>query len=283
MLQEAVQNLRRAGVPSARLDAEILLARAAGRRRADLIAHPEFRLTPEVRYRYQVFVERRERGEPVSYILACKEFWSLELKVDPAVLIPRPETEILVSETLRRLPPETPHGRKDQMRLVLDLGTGSGNVALALAKERADLWVVATDISQAALHVAKENLGLSNRVALLGANWLEAFGTRPFFEAVVSNPPYIRERDWDTLDVQTLSYEPRAALVAGEDGLDAYRVIVKNAPGVLRPGGWLMLEIGMDQAEEVRGLMEDGNAYEDLEVIQDLAGRDRVVAARRRR
>jgi release factor glutamine methyltransferase len=286
MLQEAVQNLRGAGVPTARLDAEILLARAAGRKREDLIAHPEVRLSPEVRYRYQVFVERRERGEPVSYILGCKEFWSLELKVDPAVLIPRPETEILVSETLRRLPTETPGDRKDQMRLVLDLGTGSGNVALALAKERADLWVVATDISQAALHVAQENVGsvgLPNRVALVSANWLEAFGTGRFFEAVVSNPPYIRERDWDTLDVQTLSYEPRTALTAGEDGLDAYRVIVRNAPGVLWPGGWLMLEIGMDQAEEVRGLMEDSNAYEDVEVIQDLAGRDRVVAARRRR
>jgi release factor glutamine methyltransferase len=286
MLQEAIQNLRGAGVPTARLDAEILLARAAGRKREDLIAHPEVRLSPEVRYRYQVFVERRERGEPVSYILGRKEFWSLELKVDPAVLIPRPETEILVSETLRRLPTETPGDRKDQMRLVLDLGTGSGNVALALAKERADLWVVATDISQAALHVAQENVesvGLPNRVALVSANWLEAFGTGRFFEAVVSNPPYIRERDWDTLDVQTLSYEPRTALTAGEDGLDAYRVIVRNAPGVLWPGGWLMLEIGMDQAEEVRGLMEDSNAYEDVEVIQDLAGRDRVVAARRRR
>jgi len=156
---------------------------------------------------------------------------------------------------------------------------------LALAKERTDLWVVATDISQAALHVAQENvksLGLSDRVALVGSNWLEAFGAHRFFEAVVSNPPYIRERDWDTLDVQTLSYEPRAALVAGEDGLDAFRVIVENAPGILRPGGWLIQEIGMDQADEVCTLMEGTGAYEDFEVIQDLAGRDRVVAARRR-
>ena len=103
------------------------------------------------------------------------------------------------------------------------------------------------------------------------------------FDAVVSNPPYIRERDWETLDVQTLSYEPHAALVAGEDGLDAYRVIVKDAPGVLQPAGWLVLEIGMDQAEEVRRLLESRDAYVDIEVIQDLTGRDRVVAGRRRR
>lgn len=253
--------------------------------REDLIAHPEIRLDREARSLYEEYVGRRERREPVSYILGRREFWSLELKVDRAVPIPRPDTEILVSEALRRLPRGGPAAGAGRWRRVVDLGTGSGNVALALASERADLFVVATELSEDALRIAKENaerLRLAERVVFLGADWLGAVRPNQSFDAVVSNPPYVRERDWETLDRQTLSYEPRAALVAGEDGLEAHRAIVEKSPGVLRSGGWLAVEIGMDQAAEVQGLIEACGAYDCIEVAQDLAGRDRVVTARRR-
>ncbi|MFQ5913196.1 MAG: peptide chain release factor N(5)-glutamine methyltransferase [Nitrospinota bacterium] len=282
LLRHATVRLSRAGLCSARLDAEILLAHTVGVGREDLIAHPEIRLDRGKRSFYLESVKRRERREPVAYITGRREFWSLELKVDRRVLIPRPETETLVSESLRRL---APLGRGRSAR-VMDLGTGSGNIALALASERADLFVVATDLSLDALRVARENaqrLGLSGRVVFLGADWLQALRPDESFDAVVSNPPYIREADWEALDRQTLSYEPHVALIAGWDGLGAYRTLVKDAPRVLRPGGWLVMEIGMDQAPEVRGLLEDCGAYDGIEIIQDLAGRVRVAAAERRR
>lgn len=251
-------------------------------RREDLLAHPERRLGPEAESRCRGYVERRARREPVAYITGAREFWSLDLRVDPSVPIPRPETEVLVGEALRRLPP-----REEGRRLrALDLGTGSGNVALALASERPGLFVVATDVSGDALRTAKANaerLGLGGRVAFLGADWLGALRRGASFDAVVSNPPYLREGEWETLDWRTLSYEPRAALVAGEDGREAHRVIAEGAAGLLRPAGWLLMEIGMKQAAGVRDLLEAARAYEDIEVIPDLGGRDRVVAARRRR
>ncbi len=261
-----------------------MLASAAGLRREDLIAHPDARLDPEKCARFLKFVERREGREPVAYILGRREFWSLEFQVNRTVLVPRPETEILVSEVLRRLPPGG--AGRDRRTRVIDLGTGSGNIALSLASERADLFIVATDLSGDALRTAKENaarLRPAGRVEFVGADWLEAIRPDPSFDAVVSNPPYIRERDWESLDRQTLSYEPRGALISGPDGLDACRVIARGAEDFLRPGGWLLLEIGADQAAEVRGLLEDRGVYSRIEVVPDPAGCDRVVAARRGR
>ena len=224
----------------------------------------------------------------MAYILGRREFWSLDLQVNRTVLVPRPETEILVSEVLRRLPPPSPSesaGRGRRTR-VIDLGTGSGNIALSLASERADLFIVATDLSVGALRTAKENaarLGMAGRVEFAGVDWLEGIRPDSSFDAVVSNPPYIREggEEEDALDRRTLAFEPRAALIAGADGLDAFRVIVRGAEDLLRPGGWLLLEIGADQAPAVRGLLEARGVYGRIDVIADLAGRDRVVAARR--
>ncbi len=262
-----------------------MLAHAAGLRREDLIARPDLRPDPEIASRFRDFIERREGREPVAYILGRREFWSLEFRVNRTVLVPRPETETLVGEVLRRLPPPPPESAdRDRRTRVIDLGTGSGNVALSLASEWADLFIVATDLSGGALRTAKENaarLGMAGRVEFAGADWLEGIRPDGSFDAVVSNPPYIREGEEDALDRRTLAFEPRAALIAGADGLDACRAIVRGAEDLLRPGGWLLLEIGADQAAEVRGLLEARGVYGQIDVVADLAGRDRVVAARR--
>ena len=276
LLLEATDRLRAAGSSTARLDAELMLVEASGISREAIIRDPAAPPAESVVARYRHFIDRRERREPVAYILGRREFWSLDLRVTRSVLIPRPETEILVCETLRRLP-------AGGLRL-LDLGTGSGNVALALATERDDLSVVATDISEKAVRIARENaarFGLESRVAFVLADWLEPFQAVESFDAVVSNPPYVRVRDWDTLDRQTFSYEPARSLLAGEDGLAAYRTIAEAAHRILRPSGWLVMEIGMDQAGDVRDCLWATGRYGPVEVARDLAGRDRVVAVRR--
>lgn len=226
--------------------------------------------------KYLAFIERRERQEPVAYILGRREFWSLDLLLTRDVLIPRPETEILVSETLHRV--------SSKGARLLDLGTGCGNVALALASEGDNFSVVATDISGEAVRIAQKNatrLGLGKQVSFVQGDWLEPFLASESFDGVVSNPPYIRLRDWDTLDHQTLDFEPAQALLGGDAGLDSCYSIIANAYRFLRPAGWLLMEIGMDQAREVRDFLRAMGWYGPSEVIRDLAGRDRVVVARR--
>jgi len=258
---------------SPRLDAELLLACALDRERSHLHAWPEAAPPAEVQARFRELLQRRVRGEPVAYLLGRREFWSLTLAVTPATLIPRPETETLVMLALQRVAP-------DSEAIVADLGTGSGAVALAIASERPRCRVIATDISGDALAVAAANaqrLGLSN-VEFRRGDWCAALPDIAF-DLIVSNPPYIAEQDAH-LTRGDVRHEPRAALAAGPQGMDALRCIARCAVTRLQPGGWLLLEHGYDQAQPATRLLRE-HGYEMVRDDPDDAGLARVVSGRR--
>jgi release factor glutamine methyltransferase len=268
-LAAATAGLAAAGVPEARLDAELLLAHASGRGRASLIADPGAELPPAVGRLFGELVRRRLRREPLAYIVGSKGFRRIELEVDRRVLVPRPETELLVEVALERRP-----GR------VLDVGTGSGAIALA----------VATDTSPGALDVARANaarLGLADRVRFEAGTLPEDEG----FDLVLANLPYVAESDWAGLEREVTEWEPREALLAGPDGLDDYRELLapmaegpaeclrptfSDAPGALDAVGAIAVEIGEGQGVEVAELMRDAG-FAEVEVREDLAGIERVV------
>jgi release factor glutamine methyltransferase len=257
-----------------RREAEVLLGAALGRPRAWLLAHPEERILDcEATDRYEAFVTRRALGEPVAYLLGEKEFWSLPLAVGPGVLIPRPETERLVECALARLPA----GRSCD---VLDLATGSGAVALAIAAERPLARVLATDLSDSAVDTARANaakLGLAGRVEVRAGAWY-APATGRKFEVVVSNPPYIADED-PRVSPSVRQYEPPQALFAGADGLVALRAVVGGAPGHLARGGWLLVEHGDTQGAAVRQMFEAAG-FGQVRTHRDLAGRERCTEGR---
>lgn len=258
---------------AAGFESALLLAWALGVTRAHLLAHPERRLADHERRCFQELIGRRAGGEPVAYITGRREFFDLELKVTPAVLIPRPETELLVEEALKRMPESEP------LR-VLDLGTGSGAVALALARQRPRARVTATDAASDALALARENgqrLGLGN-VSFVLSDWFAALA-RERFHRVVANPPYVADGD-PHLNAGDLRFEPRRALAAGPDGLDAIRAIVAAAPAHVAAGGWLLLEHGYDQAGACRRLLEQAG-FGELFSAADLSGIPRVSGGRR--
>ena len=256
-----------------RREAGYLLRAVTGYGAAHLIAHAEERLQPELQQRFQELVRRRSRGEPLAYLIGVREFYGLEFEVTPAVLIPRPETELLVELALQRLP-------GDQPCTVLDLGTGSGAIALTLAALRPSASVIAVDASAPALEITARNcrrLGLASRVALQRSDWFTAVKDKRF-DLIVSNPPYVPEGD-PHLSEGDLRFEPRQALIGGRDGLEAIRRIVGEAPAYLAPGGWLLLEHGHDQAPAVRELLS-GAGFESLVEETDLAGQPRVAGGR---
>jgi len=256
-----------------RADAELLLLHVLQRPRSWLFAHADDVLDEEARAAFSALVERRAAGEPVAYITGRRGFWSLDLEVTPATLIPRPETELLVELALERLSPET------ECR-VADLGTGSGAIALAIASERPQARVLASDASEAALAVARRNAqshGLAN-VEFVQGDWLAPLAGRRF-TLIASNPPYI-EVDDPHLAQGDLRFEPSSALASGADGLDDIRRIVDDARDHLEPGGWLLLEHGWNQSDAVRGLLETAG-YAEVFTAQDLESRDRVSGGRR--
>ena len=248
------------------LDAELLLSHALGVSRARLRSHPERIPDAQTAARFGQLIERRAAGEPVAYLLGRKDFWTLELAVSPAVLVPRPESELLVERALA-LHPEPFAG-------VADLGTGSGAIALALARER-PLWqVTATDVSTEALAVARANaaaLGL-DRVGFVSGSWFGALHGRTF-DLVVSNPPYVAE---DDPALAVLSHEPRMALTPGADALACLREIIRAAPGHLAQGGWLLLEHGAAQASAVAGELA-ARGFATVRSHRDLAGHERMT------
>jgi release factor glutamine methyltransferase len=255
------------------VDARVLLQHALDVTHAHLIAHSERLLTEEEQAQVRILLQRRAAGEPVAYLVGRREFYGRDFVVTPAVLIPRPETELLVELALARMAP-LPAAR------VLDLGTGSGCIAITLALERKSAWVVAVDVSAEALAVAHRNarrLG-ANGLSLLQGSWLEPVADRRF-DLIVGNPPYVAEDD-PHLGEGDLRFEPRAALSAGPEGLDAIAAIMRAAPRYLRPGGWLLLEHGWNQADAVEIMLERAG-FGDRLCARDLAGHPRVSGGRK--
>ena len=255
----------------ARRDAQVLLGFALGVSRAWLTAHADQEADAEDAERFEALVALRATGHPVAYLVGAKEFCGLLFKVTPDVLIPRPETEELVGAALERLP-------QGESRKVLDLGTGSGCVAIAIASERPAAQVTAVDSSSSALALAREN-AVAHRVEVevLQSDWFSALGGRRF-DLVVANPPYVAAEDAH-LRRGDLRFEPHAALAAGKDGLAEIRRIVGAAPDHLRPGGWLLVEHGYDQADACRDLLHDGG-FADLVSRADIAGLRRIAGGR---
>lgn len=258
---------------SPRLDAEILLAHTLGIPRSQLFARAGVPLSAGQWAGYELMLERRRAGEPIAYVTGSWEFWSLPLAVSPAVLVPRPETELLVEWALELLPKAMP-------TTAADLGTGSGAIALALAHERPQAEISAIDISPAALDVARGNaqsLGLAN-VAFRQADFALWLASAPLHDLIVSNPPYVAQGDPHLRD---LAREPELALVAGADGLDCLRSIGNNARRALRSGGGLLLEHGYDQGAVVREILRKAG-FVDIETRHDLSGHERATGARRK-
>jgi release factor glutamine methyltransferase len=257
--------LRRAD-DETRRDVEVLVCAALGVQRTHLYAHATEPLDPATESNIETMFADYRAGVPVAYITGQREFWSLPLEVSPDVLIPRPETELLVELALERL---------QKSARLLELGTGSGAIALAIARNRRDVLITATDISAGALAVARRNAArLALDIELLAGNWYEPVPDR--FDVVVSNPPYLREND---PHLALLVSEPRIALVAGPDGLTALRIVVGGAPQHLSAGGWLLVEHGYDQGEAVRELFEAAQ-FGSIRTVRDLAGRERVTLGR---
>ena len=258
---------------SARLDAELLIAHILNIPRSRFISEPELELNGQQLNKIQKLLTRRAAGEPVAYLLGCKHFWDLELKVSPDVLIPRPDTELLVETALTLYPAEA-------SIKVLDLGTGSGAIALAIAKARPHWHVCATDESQAALAIAIENaehLHLHN-VTLLQSHWFDQLGENKKYDLIISNPPYVPDNDPHLLEGD-VRFEPQQALVAGADGLDAIRYLIPQSKQYLQSDGWLMLEHGYDQGERVRELFVE-QGYVQVQQRKDLGGHVRVTLGR---
>jgi release factor glutamine methyltransferase len=254
---------------SPRLDAEVLLARALDLPRSYLFAHPDEVLDDASMERFLHAVEQREQGMPLSYITGEKEFWSLSLEVSQAVLVPRPETELLVELALGEIP------RNDEYS-VLDLGTGSGAIAIALASERPACRFVASDLSPAALAVARHNAmkhGLAN-IHFVEGDWTAPVADQRF-NLIVSNPPYVGEGD---PALSRLRFEPKEALVAGNDGLDAIRTLARNCRRLLERGGLLLLEHGAKQQAEVAGILAD-EGWTGVQNFKDLSGLPRATRA----
>jgi len=304
-LRSATEWLRASGSRSPRLDAELLLATALGVDRAELFRTPERVLTRIEERRFDGYLVRRQAREPVAYIRGRRAFRAIELEVTPAVLIPRPETETLVDvalEALAAVPaggvaaggafgdgPGAAAGPGGAAApslyepLALDVGTGSGCIALALMAENPFVRLVASDVSEAAVEVARRNaarLGLGGRLDVRCGDLLAGLLPRERFDLIVSNPPYIPEAEYRGLEPNVRDYEPRLALHGGEDGLDVYRRLIPAAAARLRPGGVLAVEVGAGQAAAVQALFAAAGAFAAAQERADLAGIPRVVFAR---
>jgi release factor glutamine methyltransferase len=306
-LSSAIQRLTSAQVPSPRMNAELLLMFTLGRDRAYLYGHPEHELTREEQARYDDALSQRTRGIPAQYITGHQEFWGMDLIVSPAVLIPRPETEHVIEAVLGvvmrplglanssqcpwhgKTTGETPVSPQSKAEKggtgvspvkIVDVGTGSGCIALALAKELPLAEIHATEISAAALEIARANaarLQLESRIRFHECDLLDGI-EKNSFDFVVSNPPYVGESEEDTVQLEVRKFEPRNAVFAGPTGLGIIERLVPQAQGVLKPGGWLVMEISGTIADRVRKLVAGWN---NVQITKDLQGIDRVVAAQK--
>jgi len=279
VLRDGAALLEAQGLSSARLDAELLLARALGCDRAFLYRERDKAVGPEILETYWKLVGRRQAGEPVAYLLGEKEFWSLDFFVDRRVLVPRPETEILIEEVLHRF-----SGISPEPLCFIDVGTGSGILAVVLAKVFPLCRVAASDISRDALRVAALNAerhGVKDRVSFLLGDMLHP--VKGPFDGIVSNPPYIETAAYGNVERDVRDFEPPGALLAGQGGLAYHRTLIDGGIHCLKPGGWLFMEMGEEQGTRIRSVFDRSGGYESVFIRRDYSGRDRVIAARRRR
>ncbi len=270
--ENGIKTLERAGINEAKLDARLLLECVCGTDHSALIAHPDRELTEDEISRYDEFIERRAKREPVAYILGSWEFMGLSFNVSSDVLIPEQDSEFLVEEAMRHC--------EDGFK-VLDLCTGSGCIGLSILNYTNYTTAVCTDISKKALEVAKSNaekLGLSERVEFIDTDLFPETMEKKA-DIIVSNPPYIRTDVIETLAPEVKDFEPRLALDGDSDGLKFYRRIIDKAPEYLFSSGYLIMEIGYDQADQVKDLLEKAGVYHAIEVVKDFSGNDRVITA----
>ena len=297
LLKQGIGQLRAADAPSFTLAAELLLLHVTGRDRAWLYSHPEETLAEPVAEAYFALVTRRASGEPTQHLTGKQEFWGLEFEVTPDVLIPRPETEHLIEVALDRLAVReiragrTPRTSGDGITLI-DVGSGSGCIAVTLAKELPAATIYATDVSRAALDVARRNAarhGFAERIYFLESDRFEAFrqhagpqgGTAraPLFDLIISNPPYIGRREAELLPVEVRKHEPEVALFGGDEGYEFYGLLIPDAARQLKPGGLLVLELGYNSLPAVQPLF--GAGWSNIGVTKDLGGIPRVLSAER--
>lgn len=279
ILQEATSALEAAGRGAARLDAEVLLAHILTTDRAGLYRDAEETIGEKVLQDFAALVTRRCKGEPVAYLLGEKEFWSLDFFVDDRVLTPRPETEILIEETL-----SLAARYAEPMLRILEIGTGSGAVSIALASELHHALFWSTDISTEALAVARSNAerhALADRITFIAGDVFAPVTGK--FHFIISNPPYIPEEEFDTLPVDVRQYEPRIALVGGRRGLDIHRELIRQAHRFLLEDGWMLLEMGHGQGPQIEALLQEDGHYEQITFRADYGGELRVVKAAKKK
>jgi len=284
LLKVAADYLKEKKIESPRLSADILLAHHLNLNRVGLYLNYDRPLGEEEIAGFRSLLRRRLSGEPVAYITGRKEFWSMDFLVGPQVLIPRPETELLVEQALAML-------RKGQIPVdektrILDLGTGCGIVAVVLAKEIQEAFIFATDISEEALQIARQNAkrhGVEGKILFVVADLLEPFrGKDSKFDLIVSNPPYISSDTFETLPIEISKFEPRVALDGGVEGMLYVERIIRRAPYYLKSGGWLMLEMDPGQTSRALRIMEESGLYKEQRKVRDYAHKSRVVVAQKR-
>lgn len=276
ILNDATSLLEAAGMEIARLDAEVLLAFFLKKDRLEFLKNPEMQISKSRLAAFKKLVSRRMKWEPVAYLTGRKEFWSFVLEVNKDVLIPRPDTEIIVEEALTV-------GKSFPQPNILDIGTGSGAIALALAKELPEAKIIATDISASALKIARRNarnLKLEKQIKFLKGDLFAP--VKDLFDIIVSNPPYISAAEYGELPNGVKDFEPKIALWAGQTGVEFYEKLIYQSKNHLKKNGWLLMEIGAPQAEKIRRLMQDSGAFADIDVRHDYAGHDRVIKGRKK-
>jgi len=277
VLRLSTSFLAQRGSESARLDAELLTAHSLGLRRLDLYLQYDRPLREEELEPIRALLRRRAAGEPVAYLVGEREFYGRGFRVTPAVLIPRPDTETLVETALRWA-----RAQQSAVSTRADAGTGSGCIAITMAAELPEARVVASDVSRDALEVARDNarrLGVADRVSFVEGAWADPLRAHAPFDMLLSNPPYVTAAEVGELAADVRNYEPHTALTAGDDGMQAYEALLREAPSLVERGGYVALEVDPRRAERVAALVAEGWPQATVRRVEDLTGRDRVVEA----
>ncbi|HKQ78424.1 MAG TPA: peptide chain release factor N(5)-glutamine methyltransferase [Blastocatellia bacterium] len=280
-LKKASEHLRAASVSNDLLDAQTLLAEAIGKDRSYLIINFNQQISEDILLKYQTMVSRRAAGEPLQYITGHQEFFGLDFEVTPDVLIPRPETELIVEETIRLV--QQNRIASPAIPVIIDVGSGSGCIAVTLARELGDARVIASDISLSALRVARRNASrhaLEDRVDFVASDLLDAFAEACFADFILSNPPYVSDVEMPTLQREVRDWEPHLALTDSNDGLNIYRRLLKDASSRLKPGGYLICEMGYSQSERISAMV-DREVWGETRLLDDLQGIPRTIVLRK--